>query len=69
MKPLYRRPLLKKIAIAGLSIGSVGSPVSCSDSGWGWGESDNDTVDLEPVAAVDESDNVSNSSGVDLQGV
>ena len=34
-----------------------------------WGESDNDTVDLEPVAAVDESDNVSNSSGVDLHGV
>ena len=69
MKPLYRRPLLKKIATAGLSSGSVGAPVSCSASGWEWGESDNDTVDLEPVAAVDESDNVSNSSGVDLQGV
>ena len=69
MKPLYRRPLLKKIASAGLSIGSVGSPVSCSASVWEWGESDNDTVDLEPVAAVDESDNVSNSSGVDLHGV
>ena len=66
MKPLHRRPLLKKIAIAGLSIGSVGSLVSCSASGGGSGESDNATVDLEPVAAVDESDNVSNPSGVDL---
>ena len=60
MKPLYRRPLLKKIAIAGLSIGPVGSLVSCSASGGGSGESDNATVDLEPVAAADESDNVSN---------
>ena len=66
MKPLHRRPLLKKIAIAGLSIGSVGSLVSCSASGGGSGESDNATVDLEPVAAADESDNVSNPSGVDL---
>ena len=66
MKPLHRRPLLKKIAIAGLSIGSVGSLVSCSASGAGSGESDNATVDLEPVAAADESDNVSNPSGVDL---
>ena len=66
MKPLHRRPLLKKIAIAGLSIGSVGSLVSCSASGGGSGESDNATVDLEPVAAADESENVSNPSGVDL---
>ena len=66
MKPLHRRPLLKKIAIAGLSIGSVGSLVSCSASGGGSGESDNATVDLEPVAAADESYNVSNPSGVDL---
>jgi len=66
MKPLHRRPLLKKIAIAGLSIGPVGSLVSCSASGGGSGESDNATVDLEPVAAADESDNVSNPSGVDL---
>ena len=66
MKPLHRRPLLKKIAIGGLSIGTVGSLVSCSASGGGSGESDNATVDLEPVAAADESDNVSNPSGVDL---
>ena len=66
MKPLHRRPLLKKIAIAGLSIGSVGSLVSCSSSGGGSGEIDNATVDLEPVAASDESDNVSNPSCVDL---
>lgn len=45
MKPLYRYPLIKKIAIAGLSIGSVGSPVYCSASGGGSGESDNDTVE------------------------
>ena len=66
MKSLHRRPLLKKIAIAGLSIGSVGSLLSCSASGGGSGESDNATVDLEPVAAADESDNLSNPSGVDL---
>ena len=66
MKPLHRRPLLKKIAIAGLSIGSVGSLVSCSSSNGGSGEIDNATVDLEPVAASDESDNVSNPSCVDL---
>ena len=58
MKPLYRRPLLKKIATAGLSIGSVGSLVSCSASGGGSGESDNATMDLETGAAIDESDNV-----------
>ena len=45
MKPLYRRPLLKKIATAGLSIGSVGSLVYRSASGGGSGESDNDTVE------------------------
>ena len=46
MKPLHRRPLLKKIALAGLSIGPVGSLVSCSASGGGSGKSDNATVDL-----------------------
>jgi Rieske Fe-S protein len=56
----------KKIAIAGLSIGSVGSLVSCSASGGGSGESDNATVGLEPDTPVGESDNVSNSSDVDL---
>ena len=66
MKPLHRRPLLKKIAVAGLSIGSVGSLVSCSASGGGLGESDNATVDLETGAAVDESEVVSDSSGVNL---
>ena len=35
MKPLYRCPLIKKIAIAELSIGSVGSLVYCSASGEG----------------------------------
>ena len=45
MKPLYRCPLIKKIAIAGLSFGSVGSLVYCSASGGGSGESDNDTVE------------------------
>ena len=69
MKPLHRRPLLKKIAIAGLSIGSVGSLVSCSASGGESGESDNATVDMEPVATADESDNVSNPSGVDLDEI
>jgi len=66
MKPLHRRPLLKKVAIAGLSIGSVGSLVSCSASGGGSGESDNATVGLEPNTPVGEPDNVSNSSDVDL---
>ena len=69
MKPLHRRPLLKKIAVAGLSIGSVGSLVSCSASGGGSGESYNATVDPELGAPVGESDNVSNSSGLDLHGV
>ena len=45
MKPLYRCPLIKKIAIAGLSFGSVGSLVYCSASGGGSGESNNDTVE------------------------
>lgn len=66
MKPLHRRPLLKKVAIAGLSIGSVGSLVSCSASGGGSGESDNATVGLEPNTPVGEPDNVNNSSDVDL---
>ena len=45
MKLLYRFSLIKKIATAGLSIGSVGSLVYCSASGGGSGESDNDTVE------------------------
>ena len=52
MKQLHRRPLLKKVALAGLSIGSVGSLISCSPSDGGsdsdesaaFGESDNTTV-------------------------
>ena len=45
MKPLYRCPLIKKIAVAGLSIGFVGSLVYCCASGGGSGESDNDAVE------------------------
>lgn len=49
MKQLHRRPLLKKVALAGLSIGSVGSLISCSPSGGG--------SDSDESAAVGESDN------------
>ena len=45
MKLLYKCSLIKKIAIAGLSIGSVGSLVYCSASSGGSGESENDTVE------------------------
>ena len=49
MKQFQRRPLLKKAALAGLSIGSVGPLMSCAPSG---GDSDSDES-----AAVVESDN------------
>ena len=39
MKQFQRRPLLKKAALAGLSIGSVGPLMSCAPSG---GDSDSD---------------------------
>ena len=49
MKQFQRRPLLKKAALAGLSIGSVGPLMSCAPSGGG--------SDSDESAAVGESDN------------
>ena len=57
MKQFQRRPLLKKAALAGLSIGSVGSLMSCATSG---GDSDSDES-----AAVGESDNTTVGSSGD----
>ncbi len=60
MKKFHRRRLLKKAALAGLSIGSAGSLVSCSASGGDSGKDDNATIEIADIS-IDESDNISDS--------
>ena len=66
MKQLHRRPLLKKVALAGLSIGSVGSLISCSPSDGGSDSDESAAVGESDNTTVGDSGNSGDSSTADL---
>ena len=63
MKTFQRRPILKKVALAGLSIGSVGSLMSCglfpseeTNGGGGTGDTTDDTTPADDTTPGDSGD-------------